>query len=116
MSDLNISDVVPKLRVKLQHSTILNTNNFALIWILVPFKGNINMVSLFCGVGPQRAREKLLNLEFGKASTPYFWELPMKTFLHQGLKQAQHTLSIVELMSGKSICSFGVMFYKIIIS
>lgn len=33
MSDLNISDVVPRLRVKLQHSTVLNTNMFALIWI-----------------------------------------------------------------------------------
>lgn len=80
MSDVNISDVVPNLRVKLQHSTVLNTNNFALIWILVPFKGNINTVSLFYGVGPQGAREKLLNLEFGKAGAPYFWELRMKTF------------------------------------
>lgn len=56
MSDLNISDVVPRLRVKPAHSTPLNANNFALIWILVAFKGNINAVSLFCGVGPLRVR------------------------------------------------------------
>lgn len=31
MSDLNISDVVPNLRVKLRHSEVLNTNNFTLI-------------------------------------------------------------------------------------
>ena len=30
MSDLNISDVVPKLRVKLKRSTVVNTNNFRL--------------------------------------------------------------------------------------
>ena len=30
MSDLNISDVVPKLSVKLKHSTVVNTNNFRL--------------------------------------------------------------------------------------
>lgn len=49
-TDLNISDVVPKLRVKLQHSTVLNTNNVVLIWIFVVFKGNINTASLFCGI------------------------------------------------------------------
>lgn len=27
ISDLNISDAVPKLRVKLQHSSVLNMNN-----------------------------------------------------------------------------------------
>ena len=55
MSDLNISDVVPKLRVKLQHSSVVNTNNFALIWILVSFKGNINSRrSVFCCVVLER--------------------------------------------------------------
>lgn len=85
MSDLNISDVVPKLRVKPAHSTPLNANNFALIWILVAFKGNINAVSLFCGVGPLRVRGEELpeQLKDGiqkKKKKSHFWELPLKTF------------------------------------
>lgn len=49
MSDFNISDVVAKLSVKLQHSTVLNTNHFPLIWFLVAYKRNVNTVSLFLG-------------------------------------------------------------------
>lgn len=78
MSDFNISDVVPKLRVKLQDSTVLNKNNFALIWILLKFKGNVNTVSLFWGVGPLGARED------GSEELKYliFVELLSKTFSH----------------------------------
>lgn len=91
MSDFNIPDVVPKLRVKPQHGTVLNTNNFALIWILVAFKGTLNTVCLFWGVGPLRARDKCSK----ELKYLIFVEL-LSTFLGtiDKQKQAQHTQSV----------------------
>lgn len=105
MSDLNISDVLPKLRVKLQHGTALNTNNFALIWILVAFKGNINTMNLLCDVGPLRAKGG----ELPQQLIDYIWKSLHVSFLRADdenfstqktiKSNAQHTQSAAELMS-----------------
>lgn len=93
MSDLNISDVVPNLGVKLQHSTVLNTNNFALIWILVTFKGKHQHSEsvLWCWATESWRRTTFIAAKRLKWEKAARWEFLVKLFfffLHWSLTKA----------------------------
>lgn len=86
MNDFNIPGVVPKLRVQPQHGTVVNTNYFALTWILVAFKGSLS-TECVCVLGCWATESK--GQMFKGAAITFFFYVDKQ-------KRVEHTLSITE--------------------
>lgn len=106
MTDLNISDT------EVERSSAAQFR----IPIILPWYGfwyHLNTVSLFCGIGPLRAKRELLGYwigwktEFGKACTRHFWVMQSKT-----KSKTRHTQSRTDVWCQDRRSIWNGMFYE----